>query len=577
MCTLHVSHSPLTGFLPSWGAAPVMPRWPNRVSKQEDLYTREKRSCTQRIRSRSRAKRQVEPVPFRSVPRAKVWEADALQRDLPRRTPLEGTEFLAKPKDHLRWLSKDLAAVAPERWFARLVVPTKHEAKVWPMQEDDLAKRCLFNGYQGSVYDVESKGKDGRWRKAVMKLPPESKLGLKDAIAYNWPSPDKTMAADDQLWLCAPCVDDKPYFFLCNRSLGAQVMEIRGNGIAASLRMSEFNGSDNQKWTVDEDSRLASKLDCGCSAEKVKFCVDVVGAQDANSASVCAYAANGGCNQQWQLEVVDKDASIRLVRIVSKMAGKRLLTVENGDQMRKDMILEICYLSLWSGELGLVQLQKVVWNHGVPEAIIEERLGKQLGKGTGSDDKACVLQDIRAGTAFYSPAMAARSLLAVAQVLRRIHHDGFVYNDLHDGNILRRIDIDSYKVIDLGSVTRADRWQKDLGPNYDGRWSRNRDWRAFALAFLELILGRQLDMWRLVGTNNSITSPAKDAATGVGLECHWSSPFTEEKLPEDVEAMLMEQSWIAWAPGMRPLLQSLFAYRVDDNDVCWKLWRLSGT
>ncbi|CAK9116709.1 unnamed protein product [Durusdinium trenchii] len=203
MCTLHVSHSPLTGFLPSWGAAPVMPRWPNRVSKQEDLYTREKRSCTQRIRSRSRAKRQVEPVPFRSVPRAKVWEADALQRDFPRRTPLEGTEFLAKPKDHLRWLSKDLAAVAPERWFARLVVPTKHEAKVWPMQEDDLAKRCLFNGYQGSVYDVESKGKDGRWRKAVMKLPPESKLGLKDAIAYNWPSPDKTMAADDQ----SPSVD----------------------------------------------------------------------------------------------------------------------------------------------------------------------------------------------------------------------------------------------------------------------------------------------------------------------------------------------------------------------------------
>eukprot|EP00438_Fugacium_kawagutii_P022627 Skav208980 [mRNA] locus=scaffold1270:113793:126943:- [translate_table: standard] len=53
---------------------------------------------------------------------------------------------------------------------------------------------------------------------------------------------------------------------------------------------------------------------------------------------------------------------------------------------------------------SLVQLQtlgmgqrKVVWNHGVPEAIIEERLGKQLGKGTASDDKACILQDIRQG------------------------------------------------------------------------------------------------------------------------------------------------------------------------------------
>eukprot|EP00913_Durusdinium_trenchii_P008420 g7908.t1 len=290
-------------------------------------------------------------------------------------------------------------------------------------------------------------------------------LFAQDAIAYNWPSPDKTMAADDQLWLCVPCVDDKPYFFLCNRSLGAQVMEIRGNGIAASLRMSEFNGSDNQKWTVDEDSRLASKLDCGCSAEKVKLCVDVVGAQDANSASVCAYAANGGCNQQWQLEVVDKDASIRLVRIVSKMAGKRLLTVENGDQMRKEPWMKI---------------------------VLHNKLSERFALYCATD-----FPDPKKTGAFYSPAMAARSLLAVAQVLRRIHHDGFVYNDLHDGNILRRIDIDSYKVIDLGSVTRADRWQKDLGPNYDGRWSRNRDWRAFALAFLELILGRQLDMWRL--------------------------------------------------------------------------------
>ena len=52
------------------------------------------------------------------------------------------------------------------------------------------------------------------------------------------------------------------------------------------------------------------------------------------------------------------------------------------------MILEICFLSRWSREEGLVQLQKVVWDHGVPQAIIEERLGKQLGKGTGKDDKA---------------------------------------------------------------------------------------------------------------------------------------------------------------------------------------------
>ncbi|CAL1137275.1 unnamed protein product [Cladocopium goreaui] len=208
-------------------------------------------------------------------------------------------------------------------------------------------------------------------------------------MTYRWPS-SETMAADDQLWLRSPCAEDAPYFFLCNRSLGTQVLEVRGRAEAASLRMSEFDGSDRQKWMVDGESRLTSKLDASTSSScsRVKYCIDVIGARDENGASVCAYAANGGWNQRWDMEVVDKASSIELVRIVSKMAGQRLLTVENGDQMRKDMIMEICYLSRWCHlEQGLVQLQKVVWNHGVPEAIVEERLGKQLGKGTGSDDK----------------------------------------------------------------------------------------------------------------------------------------------------------------------------------------------
>lgn len=499
---------------------------------------------------------------FRTSP---VW-VEAWRETPPRASPFDGTEFLAKPKDHLRLLSKDLAA-SPERWVARLVVPTKQHAKLWPTQEEELAKRCLFNGWQGSVYDVDAMGKDGRWRKAIMKLPPEGRLALKDAMTYRWPSTE-TMAADDQLWLRSPCAEDAPYFFLCNRSLGTQVLEVRGRAEAASLRMSEFDGSDRQKWMVDGESRLTSKLDASTSSScsRVKYCIDVIGARDENGASVCAYAANGGWNQRWDMEVVDKASSIELVRIVSKMAGQRLLTVENGDQMRKDMIMEICYLSRWCHlEQGLVQLQKVVWNHGVPEAIVEERLGKQLGKGTGSDDKACILQDIRQGLAFYSPRAAARSLLAVAQVLRRIHRDGFVYNDLHDGNILRRLDMDSYKVIDLGSVTRAGRWAPELGEAYDSRWSQNRDWRAFALAFLELIWGRQLDMWRLVGTNSS-------------GECRWSSPFEVYALtlPEDVEAMLVVTA-IDWAQmqRLRLLLLALFAYRVDDDDVCRKLWDLT--
>eukprot|EP00438_Fugacium_kawagutii_P022628 Skav208981 [mRNA] locus=scaffold1270:133792:136234:- [translate_table: standard] len=71
--------------------------------------------------------------------------------------------------------------------------------------------------------------------------------------------------------------------------------------------MAEFDGRDSQKWTVDDDSRLTSKLDASTpSGEKLKFCIDVIGGHDANGASVCAYAANGGLNQRWRLEVVDE-------------------------------------------------------------------------------------------------------------------------------------------------------------------------------------------------------------------------------------------------------------------------------
>lgn len=581
MCSLHGA-GPVRGFIP-W-IAPV-PRWQGR-GHGDDLCVKEKRSCTPRLRSRSRAKYQkLDSSPLAVTQHSKSldpttpsWK-EAARRRVVRSLP-EDVDCLAKPADQVRdpRLPRDVSATARERWLASLVVPSLRDARVWPVQDEDLDQRCLFNGYQGSVYDVELQGSDGRWRPSVMKLPPFSKPCLKDFVQPESTAKMPSTAERDQLWLCIPCKDDGAYFHLCNRSSGMQVLEIRGGGpghSAASLRLSEYSGGDRQKWKVDDDSRITSKLDCmpGDQAIPLKFCIDVVGAQDANSAAVCAYAANGGRNQQWELEVVGQAGRTRLVRIVSQMDGRRLLTVENGDEMRKDMILEIEYLARWYGEAGLVQLQKVVWNNGVPQAIVEERLGKQLGRGTGDAEKACILQDIRHGLVHYTPQRAASSLLPVANVLRRIHSDGYVYNDMHDGNILRHMNNDSYKLIDLGSVTRADHWLSEIGSLYDCRWSRNRDWRAFALAFLGLILnGRQLDVWVLVGTNSCIKASS-------GLECSWSSPSDQVAwIPQDVEDLLTEHRGL-WAVseerGIRQVLLALFAPCVDDRVVCQKLWALS--
>ena len=63
--------------------------------------------------------------------------------------------------------------------------------------------------------------------------------------------------------------------------------------------------------------------------------MDVVGAQDVEGGKVCGYEANEGLNQRWRLEQVAQGATARLVRIVSCMKSERLLTVENGQQMRR--------------------------------------------------------------------------------------------------------------------------------------------------------------------------------------------------------------------------------------------------
>ena len=58
--------------------------------------------------------------------------------------------------------------------------------------------------------------------------------------------------------------------------------------------------------------------------------------------------------------------------------------------------------------------------------------------------------------------------------------------------------------------------------------------------------------------NNSITSPAKDAATGVGLECHWSSPFTE----------------VAWLGFQVEPCKSSFV--LQNLQICLRIWYLKG-
>ncbi|CAE8586928.1 unnamed protein product [Polarella glacialis] len=378
-----------------------------------------------------------------------------------------------------------------------------------------------------------------------------------------------------------PLVQD--FFHLCNRALGDQVLEIRNESRCspAALSMAQLNGGDHQKWRLDSKSRLVSKLGLeGPEGFCEALCLDVAGARDERGSAVIAYRQNEKDNQQWQLEAVATSSTIpgrcRVVKVISQMAGGRALTIESGDQMCRDAALEVHYLARWSDEAGLVRLQRVVWNGGTPKGIIMERLGKQLGKGTGADNKACVLQDIRNGDMSYTAAGAASSLMPVAHVLRRLHRDGYAFNDLHDGNILCCLDNNSYKVIDLGSVTLTGHWVSQLGTDYDGRWSTNRDWRVFGVAFLGLVCGgRQLNLWDLVGTN---------ACTKMhtGAQCPWSAPVPAGDpcvLPADVSSLLVD-SGMAWTHTERlnivSALVAMFAPCINDDDICKKLGVLAG-
>lgn len=269
---------------------------------------------------------------------------------------------------------------------------------------------------------------------------------------------------------------------------------------------------------------------------------------------------------------------------MSCMKGRRALTVRSGGQIRRESTREVQYLARWSDMAGLVQLRKVVWGWGIPRGIIMERLGKQLGIGTGPPDSDCLLKDLRSDissmteedahivSSLSKAAGVARSLLPVAELLCRLHREGYSHNDLHDGNILLQPHTGCFKVIDLGSATHATHWGEQVGSSGNNRWGVARDWRAFAVAFLELVSGgQQLNVFDLVGTNGSTVSSA-------GCPCPWSPPKEELGISDTTlgippEAFdLVHRDNINRAPAealcLSNVLNALFAPSVDGEAVC---------
>jgi hypothetical protein len=143
---------------------------------------------------------------------------------------------------------------------------------------------------------------------------------------------------------------------------------------------------------------------------------------------------------------------------------------------------------------------------------------------------------------------------------------------LHDGNILLQPHTGSFKIIDLGSTTRAEHWAEQVGASQNGQWAVTRDWRAFAVAFLGLVSGgQQLSVFDLVGTNGSTLSSA-------GSPCPWAPPREEPGIAGATigipsEALdLVNCDGVNRAPAealcLSNVLSALFAPRVDGQAVC---------
>lgn len=424
----------------------------------------------------------------------------------------------------------------------------------------------LMEGFQGIISHIEYEGSNGKGHSCILKEPKDQGLCIcKPSQGQH--KEGELSDGDEQLWLLVPNVHENAYYFLYNKAMGERVLEIHDANceVPSSLRLSAFTGGDHQQWYIDADSRIVSKMRGGKNSDE-KLCVDVSGCCDEDGASVISYWAVSGLNQCWQVESVSTFTD--MVRIVSKMQGNRVLSARNGNRIREDSVRELGYLLRWMDEDGLVQLLKAAWTAGTPKGILLEPLGMQLGRGTGPADQHCVLKCIREGTASYSLNDAVKSLEAVARLLYRLHNDGFSHNDLHDGNILLCLEKSIFKVIDLGSVRPSNHWVAELGSLYDAQWSNTRDWRAFMLAFIEVLQGTQQQLWDLVGSNASIKTPAGDP-------CPWSapqSPHRPSQLPVEAEVLISKHSWSCKDRlDLTTILTDLSAPRVSDEDVCSRL------
>eukprot|EP00930_Biecheleria_cincta_P086331 TRINITY_DN75643_c0_g1_i1.p1 TRINITY_DN75643_c0_g1~~TRINITY_DN75643_c0_g1_i1.p1 ORF type:complete len:605 (+),score=91.92 TRINITY_DN75643_c0_g1_i1:89-1903(+) len=456
------------------------------------------------------------------------------------------------------------------------------------LRPPDHCRNVISAGHQGSVYEVELQDSCDNWHGYAMKVPQVGGLCIMD-IPNDKDDIMLPNALVNQLWICIACPGDDGWLFLCNPAVGDLVLSISGH----YLTMSKLVSEDRQKWRFDgESGQLRSKSTASTPSTSEDLCIDVSEGLDENGSPVLAFRAHNSCpvrdNQRWECcQLASEDtcgSGLRLVQIMSCMQGRRALTVRSGAQIRRESTLEVQFLARWSDLPGLVQLQKVVWGWGIPRGIIMERLGKQLGSGTGPRDTDCLLKDLRSGpssmaeedanivSSLSTAAGVARSLLPVAQLLRRLHLDGYTHNDLHDGNILLHPHTGNFKVIDLGSTTRAEYWAEQVGASQNSQWGVTRDWRTFAVAFLGLVSGgEQLSVWDLVGTNGSTVSSS-------GSPCPWSPPKEEPGIagatigipPEALDLVNFDGFKMAPAEALclSNVLSALFAPRVDGEAVC---------
>eukprot|EP00929_Paragymnodinium_shiwhaense_P116794 TRINITY_DN8670_c0_g1_i1.p1 TRINITY_DN8670_c0_g1~~TRINITY_DN8670_c0_g1_i1.p1 ORF type:complete len:589 (-),score=153.25 TRINITY_DN8670_c0_g1_i1:382-2085(-) len=354
------------------------------------------------------------------------------------------------------------------------------------------SKKRLASSLVGDVYEckIRPDGED-----AVMKSP---KVHL---MMYWSNGPD---GSSNQRWWKQECKKSGG-FLLFSDEFPSRVLEVYGAaGDNPRLNLGEFRkrGSGHQqRWTLDGKGRLVSKAN-------EKLCIAVVGRHCETGSQLKLASIHEAARKQerWGL----KDVSGGAVLIQSAFEDY-VIDVAGGTDIR-----ELYYLARWRKEPGLVQLRHVVWNSSSNSAefIITERLGKQLGPGTGDiQEEDCVLRDIREGRARpRTPAQAAKQLLPVACFLRRVHLDGYAHNDLHDGNVLKGGKADSapFSVIDLGSVFEAGHFMEDLGDSCGAAWCVTRDWRAFAIHFISLIDGRSRRLWDLVGQNDELPKKRTD-------------------------------------------------------------------